>query len=338
MYNLPNFLFMISIYVVTIVSTSILIYNNYKTPESDIPAIRLVLTTENTVVSAIAVSSNGQTIGVTSNENGSLFVSRNYGNNFTSRESIRDWTSIACSSSGSYMFAAVFSGFLYSSANFGQTWLERGTSQQWTSIYTSASGEISYATTNGNEIYKSSDFGETWTSLGASPSLVWSSICCSSEGLLVYACAEGGQPIYKSTDAGTSWNPVGYVNNWLSIRCSTTGQYCIAGSNSGIFEDSAKLSISSDFGETWTPVESPAGIESAQWFSVGMSANGATVAASSASNGLVISQDFGVTWQQYGATYTPQWGPLALSADGLFLAVAANFSEVFAGTIKHIEF
>jgi hypothetical protein len=72
-------------------------------------------------------------------------------------------------------------------------------------------------------------------------------ICCSSDGKYVATCIFGGSILYSS-DYGVTWsNSNTPGGSFLSIRCSLTGQYMIAGmgSNNHIWS-------SQNYGQSWT--------------------------------------------------------------------------------------
>ena len=94
---------------------------------------------------------------------------------------------------------------------------------QWHEVVSTSSGQICYAVTCANDggIFKSTDYGNNWTDItGTAGTTFWRSICCSSDGLYVYAvCGENysgnniQMSMIKSTDGGDTWSSPVRVND-----------------------------------------------------------------------------------------------------------------------------
>jgi len=71
-----------------------------------------------------SISQNGEYIAFVKS-GGKIYVSSNYGNSFSERGIIADWTSLSMDSTGQYMTAAINNGALYTSSDYGQIWISR---------------------------------------------------------------------------------------------------------------------------------------------------------------------------------------------------------------------
>jgi len=120
------------------------------------------------------------------------------------------WKSIAMSSDGSKIAAAVFGGYIYTSTDGGANWTEQTSAgpRNWYSIAISSDGSkiaaADYGNGFGGYIYTSTDGGATWAQTSAD-ARYWRSIAISSDGSKIAAADNGngsGGYIYTSTDGG----------------------------------------------------------------------------------------------------------------------------------------
>lgn len=122
------------------------------------------------------------------------------------------WSSVAGSSNGTFLVAAVNGGSLYTSSDSGVTWTPvsgAGSpgSQKFTSVASSAAGNGMVAVTVDGKVYTSTDYGKTWTAQPAAPPLNWTSLASSLSGQQLTVTAANGD-MYTSTDGGRTWAPV----------------------------------------------------------------------------------------------------------------------------------
>ncbi|MDB5181209.1 MAG: hypothetical protein JWO54_972 [Candidatus Saccharibacteria bacterium] len=82
-----------------------------------------------------------------------------------STAAVMDWQTIASSTDGTKLAAAVLGGFIYTSTDSGATWIERTAagSRNWQAIVSSADGTKLAATARSGLVYTSTDSRVTWT-------------------------------------------------------------------------------------------------------------------------------------------------------------------------------
>ena len=110
-----------------------------------------------------------------------------------------EWYSVASSSDGTKLVAAVVNGGIYTSTNAGDTWAPSSAPNlRWYSVASSFDGGNLAAVVDGGEIYTSTNSGFTWMPSSA-PSKSWQCVASSSDGTkLVAAEASGGSGIYTA--------------------------------------------------------------------------------------------------------------------------------------------
>jgi hypothetical protein len=86
---------------------------------------------------------------------GQIYVSTDFGNTWTAKESSRSWNDVAMSSDGSIQTAAPTSAQIYVSTDFGNTWTAKDSSRVWNGIAMSSDGSRQTAVFNGGQIYVS---------------------------------------------------------------------------------------------------------------------------------------------------------------------------------------
>jgi len=146
------------------------------------------------------------------------------------------------------------------------------------------------------------------------------SVCCSSNGNVIYAVVDNPSVIVKSSDSGVTWTTLvltptpTYIGQ---ICCSTTGSvlYVVC------LDDVSALRIyrSADGGSTWTTHD--ASIVGTAPTRLECSSTGATVIASSLAYPAQVSLDSGATW----VTAAAQNGHMCCDGSGTkFMATAGN--------------
>jgi hypothetical protein len=116
--------------------------------------------------SAVASSLDGRTLVAAAATNGALYVSQDFGTNWTARDTNRSWSELACSADGSVMAGAVFNGAIYVSSDSGASWTAApGTVNfTWAGIACSADGNALAAVVTGGPLYTSANraTGAAW--------------------------------------------------------------------------------------------------------------------------------------------------------------------------------
>jgi hypothetical protein len=217
------------------------------------------VSTPSSYFSGIATDSSGQYVAACVYF-GFIYVSSDYGANWTQKSISMFWSSITCNSTGTY-FYAVISGSpdIYYSSDSGNTWnsvtTPASSNSVWASVKCDSTGEYVYAVVNNGGIYKSTSYGSTWSSTSAQ-SKAWISIACNSTGTQVVACvnATSNGGIWISNDSGGTWNQTTAPTTepWSSISSNSTGQYLTAVVNGG----GQGIWYSKDYGNTWTKTSS----------------------------------------------------------------------------------
>ena len=145
------------------------------------------------------------------------------------------WVSVASSSDGTKLVAAVPYVGIYTSANSGSTWSPTSAPMEdWSSVASSSDGTKLVAVANGGGIYTNS--GSTWSPTSAL-SEEWQSVASSSDGTKLVA-VNGYGGIYTSANSGSTWSPTSAPStNWTSVASSSDGTKLVAvvGGGGGIY-------------------------------------------------------------------------------------------------------
>ena len=203
----------------------------------------------------------------------------------------------------------------------------------FTSIASSASGEYVYAVSVVGRALVSKDLGVTWAKLtaleNASPGAPWISVSTSSTGIVSMATRanNGGWAFswWLSTDFGQTWTGVIDYMNAASGYVSGNGQYiaAVVGSvccNNWHGEDaSGMIIISNTSGSTWPIV---ANITRSDWIGVSSSYDGRFWYAASSRIGIYRSVNFGVDWSLL--LKSPScWTSIASDSTGSFVGATS---------------
>ncbi len=243
---------------------------------------------------------------------GQIYTSNDSGVTWTPRESNRNWASVASSSDGTKLVAAFYSGQIYTSTDSGVTWFPRDSSRLWRSVASSSDGTKLVAVGDSIRVYTSTDSGVTWTPRDSSRT--WTSVASSSDGTKLVAVVNGGQ-IYTSTDSGVTWTPRDSSHSWYSVASSSDGTKLVAGIAGG------QIYTSTDSGVTWTPRDSVR-----YWVSVASSSDGTKLVAVTSNDQIFTSVDSGVTWTARESVRP--WSSVASSSDGTKLVALAGGGDV----------
>ncbi len=287
---------------------------------------------------SISMSSSGQYQTACENDSGgSLFVSTDYGNNWTQLGLTTgyEWLNVSISSTGQYQSAIAYDGsvyYIYVSSDFGASWSEKfDYTPRLTGISVSASGQYQSACAdNSGSIWISNDYGNNWTQVSSTSSNEWKSISVSASGQYQTACMNDGTTnyIYTSSDYGNNWTVNSYEpGNGIvsSVSLSSSGQYQSICTSLG-----GRIYISNDYGNTW--VESIGSPTNANLVSISVSASGqyqvvaqyATGSPSGYTGSIFTSTDYGNNWSSINNAPNDQtdatWTSVAISASGQYIA------------------
>ena len=192
-------------------------------------------------IQSISCSNDGS-IAMLCGLNSDLYISNNYGNTWTGVGfSPRKWVSISCNGSGKNAIACndpEGASAIYTSMNYGVSWGLASTGfyiynaklikpTEYSLIGIQGLGSPKYLVSgNLTSFY--------WNAFPNQPSLKWTNIICSNNGLVIYGSAsDTNEYIYKSIDGGNNWTSIGFQGLWSSIACSADGSTIVATINGG---------------------------------------------------------------------------------------------------------
>jgi photosystem II stability/assembly factor-like uncharacterized protein len=224
------------------------------------------------------VSANGKYQTAVAAGANQIYISSDFGNNWTPKDSDRNWSSVSVSADGKYQTAVAYNGLIYISSDFGNNWTNKDSVRGWQGISISSDGKYQTAVASaGGQIYISSDYGNNWTNKGTVRG--WNSVAISSDGKYQTAVAGGGSQIYISSDYGNNWTNKGTSGSWQDVAMSADGKYQTA-----VALDS-QLYISLDYGNNWTPKES-----NRSWYGISISSDGKYQTAVAVEDGAYVSR------------------------------------------------
>jgi photosystem II stability/assembly factor-like uncharacterized protein len=219
---------------------------------------------------------------------------------WTSRNSSRQWTSVASSADGTKLVACVSSGQIYTSTDSGVTWTARDSSRLWRGVVSSSDGSTLAAFVElGGQIYTSTDSGATWTARDSGR--MWAGMAMSPDGTKLVACVSSGQ-IYTSTDSGVTWTARESSRQWGQVAISNDGTKLVACVTNG------QIYTSADSGATWTARQTDRA-----WRGVACSSDGSKIVAIALSSKIYTSTDSGATWT--ARETIRDWGNVVCSSD-----------------------
>jgi len=288
----------------------------------------------NTLVSSSisdnAISSTGQ-YQLVSVYNGSIRVSNDFGNTWTSKLSSKQFQGVAISSSGQYQSACVYGEGIYTSADYGVTWNQTSSvNRNHMAIKVSVTGQYQTCVADNNFIVTSSDYGQNWTQMTSIGSKSYYDIAMSYDGNIQYAVALNGGGILKTTDkwqTSTSINTGFYQYKVGAIEMSWDGTYItiLQFTDAGVNDI---VLLSSNGGTTWRSFD-PDGNTRTSWTrsSVTMTANG-KYQIITYSSGMYISWDYGSTWTK-NIYFTLFPSSTSLSRDGTYGLISNDSVDLY---------
>ena len=238
----------------------------------------------------------------------------------------QNWSSIACSASGSVIVAVANPGRIYSSTNGGLTWVTNAAPlTNWNSVACSADGRHMIAAvlgdfSGGGGIYISTNSGSVWqtNTVGAGE---WYAVASSADGSRLAASMFYPPLIFNSTNGGQTWVTNVFPHEMVSLHCSVDGSCWMASGTP------ATLAVSTNNGVSWSTSANWAGMNYA--LSIAASADRARWVATAYQN-ILTSTNLGATWNT-NPVPSETWQCIASSADGSRL-IACSFQHIYTST------
>ena len=170
-----------------------------------------------------------------------VYISNNWGENFSPTSSRFNVTSLACNNSGDVIIgcdntvpnnAGNIIPRTFISIDGGKTWYSRTVGGSAVCC-NKQNGQYMIGGGNSAGLSYSHDFGDTWTNVD-STSYNWTGMASSDSGQYAVIVSSDGHMLRTST-WGTNWNQilVGSGYNWVSICCNSTCTYFAAITNNG---------------------------------------------------------------------------------------------------------
>ncbi|MDB6055512.1 MAG: hypothetical protein JWN25_3035 [Verrucomicrobiales bacterium] len=264
---------------------------------------------------AVATSLDGKTIVAAAN-GGTLYVSLDFGNTWTSRETNRAWVELACSADGSVMAATVNNYTILVSSNYGTDWTATSIGNMaWVGLACSSDGNTLAAVVQNGSLYTSSNRGSTWVTRSGAGLRNWSGVAMSADGSHLVASVNPGQ-ISISSDSGSTWRVSAPSTNWTAVASSSDG-VTLAGA-----VDGGQIYVSKDSGTTWNTN----GIV-ARWVSITCSTDGKRISAAAKNGQLYTSDDGGLTWLARDSNRA--WDDIVSSSDATHLVAVVNGGAIY---------
>ena len=213
-----------------------------------------------------------QIAGVNGGNLANLYRSTNYGLTWSVIGGFTGfWEGVAISGNGQYQLSGDWiNGYLYVSSNYGANWTPKTSlGTNWYQCFAiSGNGQYQYAYSNGGVNYPtdpytfiSSNYGSTWSILTTGPSFGVSG------GFPVIGTNETGQyvtigkndKLYVSSNYGASFTTITLPSTGISaVKMTSSGQQQVASKSANT--STISYYMSADYGVTWTPNTTLAGI------------------------------------------------------------------------------
>lgn len=223
-------------------------------------------------------------------------VSNNYGATYTNYIVGGDITGVACNSSGSVMYAVLYSyGLIYVSTNYGATWNVSSSTPSVDrvdefSIATNATGELAVCGGfNLDACVVTSNTGNSWSNTAVTGLGVGATrkVAMDSSGNVIITGSG-----YKSNNAGASWTRV--------INTNINSNIAISGDATKILVSdptySSYILLSTNGGTTFVDITS---LGTTTWGRVAISRDGTIMMARNSAGTAYVSYNSGSTWATY---------------------------------------
>jgi hypothetical protein len=130
---------------------------------------------------------------------------------------------------------------IYISSNYGANFTTKGDLNTYNAIAVSSTGQYQAATVNGSGVFFSSDYGSTWNNVGLTSESTWNGIKISTDGKIVFAWASAGAHYYITKDiiptGNSDWlGPTGFsdIISATNIYMSDSGDRILRLYNEGM--------------------------------------------------------------------------------------------------------
>ena len=258
--------------------------------------------------SAVSATGQYQLVGTTTY----LYVSSDFGNTWTQVATAKDWTGVAVSGNGNFMYATdatASTGNLYRSTDYGLTWVVVPSSPgagSWVFVAISASGQ--YVLSCGPSYYFiSSNYGASFSQVENYP--CQGHVTMSATGQ--YMMLRGSSTNLLSSNYGATWTAISPASDGYAMAISGTGQYQMA-----VDTPTVTLYISSDYGATFT-----ASLVGANFWSCAIDYTGQYQVISQVGINKYYSVDYGVTWTVVANIDPAQSRNVSMSANAQYLLI-----------------
>lgn len=189
-----------------------------------------------------------------------IFVSTDSGNNWTDTINTGNINPGLCCSANGQIAYFTTSEKIYKTVNYGASWAEIYSFVFDASNLITCSSDgskIFFVRPYSGEIFVSTNSGVSWVEKSPTidPELVgWQSICCSSNGNIIYVKGYSDNEVYISYDACNTWSTITLNElawdtiNYNYVNCSPDGSKAIISTN---YYD---IYVTENAGSTWTKV------------------------------------------------------------------------------------
>jgi hypothetical protein len=258
--------------------------------------------------SAVSATGQYQLVGTTT----FLYVSSNFGNTWTQVATDKDWTGVAISGTGNFMYATdstSSTGNLYRSTDYGLTWAVVPSSPgagSWVFVAISASGQYVLAC-GPSYYYLSSNYGASFSQVENYPCLGYVTMSATGQ----YMMLRGSSTNLLSSNYGATWTAISPASDGYAMAISGTGQYQMA-----VDTPSVTLYISSDYGATFT-----ASLVGSSFWSCAIDYTGQYQVISQVGINKYYSVDYGVTWTVVANIDPAQSRSVSMSANAQYLLI-----------------
>jgi len=255
---------------------------------------------------------------------GEIYVSKNYGVNWTQVQTAQNWLGVTSDSTGRYL-VAVGVNIIKTSSDFGDTWNNITpplSGKTWAAVASSSNAEKIFivSSTAEGSIWKSENFGVNWISTNASGSIAWNKISSDRTGTNLMAVGNGNL-IWRSTDSGVSWIQSSSFPsvNIFTISISSNGNYLyVAGDQVQL-----RLIVPSTTWETIKPIPYPGAIDTGNFELT----NSQYVYCGGYNSKLFFSNNYGESFAPISNSIT-NWITAITTSNNGSLAITANANEL----------
>lgn len=255
---------------------------------------------------------------------GTVYVSDNYGENFSSKTSIvgasNNWSDVAISTDGKYSIASVDQGYVWLSDNYGTNWTQSNILgiRNWKCVALSSTAQYQIAISQDSEtiasLWISKNYGKNWTSSAITAKNA-SSVTISSDGKYQRIALYSNQNSLYSNNYGDTWtSTTQQTTGCLHTRISSDGAYQLLSTDEYV-------KISKDYGITWvdefrTPNNKIKDLT--------ISANAHFQAIAVENNYIYASYNYGKsgTWERVGLS--GNWSTIDINSNGKNLTAAMS--------------